>query len=247
MEVPAYVLPGPGRICRLGPDVLALLQRRDVPGRAIAGVCATLLGGTAAYGFTFGLWRSWEQALYSALKMPLLFFGTVLVSALINTMLAQVLGSALSFRQVCTAMFLSMAIAAAVLGALCPVALFFVLQVAPPDPAVVGLDFDAPRVAASRSVYWALLVAHVSVVGTAGIIGNIRLYHVLRHLVDTRRMAVVLMTAWIAVAGFAGCELSWLLSPFLCKPTQHPHIIPREYFQENFYERVWRGIMEVSR
>lgn len=53
-------------------------------------------------------------------------------------------------------------------------------------------------------------------------------------------------TAWISVAGFVGCEISWLLSPFLCKPTQQPHIIPKEYFQENFYERVWRAITDLT-
>jgi len=60
-------------------------------------------------------------------------------------------------------------------------------------------------------------------------------------------MASRLMIVWIFVMGLAGCELSWLLSPFLCKPTQEPHIVPREYFQQNFYERVWYAINEVTR
>jgi hypothetical protein len=234
-------------LCRLGADVLALVQRRDVPGRTVAAVCATILAGTAGYGFVFGCWHSWEQALYSACKLPLLFFGTVLVSALINTMLAQVLGAALSFRQVCTAMFLGMGIAAAILGALCPVMGFFVLQVTAPGSSLVGLDFHAGAVTPARNAYWGLLLGHVGVIGMAGILGNVRLYRVLRGLVPTRRMAGVLMATWLSVAGFVGCEMSWLLSPFLCKPTQAPHIIPREYFEENFYERVWRGMMELDR
>ena len=41
--------------------------------------------------------------------------------------------------------------------------------------------------------------------------------------------------------------LSWLCSPFLCKPSQRPHILPREYFQQNFYERVWQALTELER
>jgi len=226
-------------------DILDAVKRQDVPGRLILGVCATILVGTIAYGFAFGLWRSPLQGLYSAMKMPILFFAIVLASALINTMLAQVLGAALSFRQVCASMFLGMALCAAILGALSPIVIFFVLQATSPDPAVVGLPFDDPAVAASKRVYWMLLLTHVGVIGMSGIVGNIRLYHLLRILTGTHKMALRLLAVWIAVAGFVGCELSWLLSPFLCKPTQLPHVIPKEYFHENFYERVWHGMTDL--
>ncbi|MFC1499151.1 hypothetical protein ACFLS1_11885 [Verrucomicrobiota bacterium] len=236
---------GPGALCRMDKHILDAIKREDVPGKVILGICATILVGTLVYGFIFGLWRSPLQGLYSAIKMPLLFFSTVLASAVINTMLTQVLGARLSLRQVCASILLGMAISAAIMGAVSPVILFFVLQIPSPDPSVVGLSFNHPAVDASKHMYWVLLLTHVSVIGVSGIAGNIRLYHLLKVLTGTRRMALYLMSIWISVAGFAGCQLSWLLSPFLCKPTQLPHIVPKEYFQENFYERVWRAIMDL--
>lgn len=236
---------GPGALCRMDRHIIDAIEKEHVPGKVIVGVCATILVGTLAYGFVFGLWRSPLQGLYSALKMPLLFFSTVLASAGINAMLAQVLGSGLSFRQVCASIFLGMSISAAIMGAMSPVVLFFLLQAPSPDPTVLGLSFDHSAVAASRHVYWMLLLIHVGIIGVAGIVGNIRLYLLLRILTGTRRMALYLLVIWISVAGFVGCELSWLLSPFLCKPTQPPHIIPKEYFQENFYERVWHALTDL--
>jgi hypothetical protein len=212
----------------------------------IGGACATIAIGAAAYGFAFGAWRSALQGVYSAVKMPLLFFATVLATASINTMIAQLLGAGLSMRAVCRAFVLSMAIAAAILGALSPVALFFALQMPPPDPAFVGLSPAAAAGTPCMRAYWALLLGHVTVIGAAGLVGNVRLYHYLRFLTGTRRAAVRLVAIWTITTGFVGCQLSWAFSPFLCKPTQLPHVVAQEYFQENFYERVWRAMKELT-
>ena len=107
----------------------------------------TILAGALLYGFAFGLWRAPLQALYSAVKMPVLFFATVVASALLNTMLAQLLGAGLSFRQVCTAMLFGLAVCAAILGALVPVVVLFLLQLPAPDPGLAGLPFDHPAAA----------------------------------------------------------------------------------------------------
>jgi len=50
-----------------------------------------------------------------------------------------------------------------------------------------------------------------------------------------------------AVMGFVGCQLSWLLSPFLGDPVSPPHWVARLYWQYNFYEYVWLCVQETSR
>src|SRR4051812_1279073 len=83
-----------------------------------------ILLGCGLYGFTLGLWRAPLQAGFTAVKFPLLIFLTCGGNALLNGMLAQLLGSGLSFRQTSLAILLSFAAAAVVLAALSPVTLF---------------------------------------------------------------------------------------------------------------------------
>ena len=60
---------------------------------ALAGYAAVVLIGSGLYGFTLGLWRAPLQALYTAIKFPLVIFFTCLGNGAINGMLAQILGS----------------------------------------------------------------------------------------------------------------------------------------------------------
>jgi hypothetical protein len=234
---------GPGALCRMDATLLRALSQRRVPAAPAVCSCVVILLGTCAYGFAFGVWRDAIQGLYSALKMPVLFFSVILASAAVNTILAQLIGSGLSFRQVFSALLFAMAVTALILGAVSPVVGFLVLQAPSPPPAAQGLSEQHPAALAAMRVYWRILLVHVGAIGFAGLIGNLRLYHLLAQLCS-RRVAVRLLATWILITGFVGCQLSWLLSPFLCKPTQPPHIIAREYFQENFYERVWRAISQ---
>lgn len=85
-----------------------------------------ILGGSGLYGSTVGLWRSTEQALYTAIKIPALILLTCTGNAILNGMLAQLLGSTLSFRQTSSAILLSFAAASAILGTFAPIALFVI-------------------------------------------------------------------------------------------------------------------------
>jgi len=237
-------LPGPGSICRLDDDVLRAVQGRGGQRRVLAAAFLSILLGSACYGFAFGLWRSPIQGLYSAAKMPVLLLATVGASAIINTMFAQVIGSGLSLRQVCAIMLLAMAVTSLILGSIAPPVVFLLLHVASPGTVCEGLPESAPGAFPFMMAYRMLLLVHVAVIGAAGVAGALRLYRLLRRLTRTRRIAVWLQVLWIAVCGFVGCELAWLLSPFLCKPTHAPHVIAREYWQQNFYERVWQALRE---
>src|SRR5689334_3032341 len=55
--------------------------------------------GSALFGAAMGWWRAPLQALYTALKLPLVILLTTLGNALLNAMFAPLLGVNLNFRQ----------------------------------------------------------------------------------------------------------------------------------------------------
>src|SRR4051794_7173443 len=82
--------------------------------------------GTAAFGAAVGSWRAPMQALYTAIKFPLIVLLTTLGNGLLNGMLAPLLGTNISFRQSLLAIFMSFTIAAAVLGGCSPLIYFLI-------------------------------------------------------------------------------------------------------------------------
>lgn len=220
---------------------------RDPGGKTIpvTKACMVIIAGTLAYGFVLGFWRCPLQGLYSGLKMPLLFFAVVLASTLLNAMLAQLFGAALSLRKVLALVLAGMAAASLILASLVPVGIYFTLQAPPPPAGLVGLPLDHPRVAPAMHTFRILLLLHVGIIGIAGILGNLRIYQHLAAMLPSRTLAAKVLAAWILVTGFVGCELSWLFSPFLCKPNFPAHILARTYFDGNFYEHVFRALREM--
>src|SRR5258707_13997772 len=79
--------------------------------------------GCGLYGATVGLWRSPFQAVYVAVKMPLVIMLTAAGNAVLNGMLAQLLGTGLSFRHTSLAIVMSFAAAAIILASLRPLVL----------------------------------------------------------------------------------------------------------------------------
>src|SRR4051812_44900406 len=60
---------------------------------------AVIIFGTGLYGAAMGLWRDPLQSLYTATKFPLIILLTALGNALLNGMLAPLLGLNIGFRQ----------------------------------------------------------------------------------------------------------------------------------------------------
>jgi hypothetical protein len=202
--------------------------------------------GALPYGLVLGLWRSPLQAIYSGLKLPILLFSVALVSALLNTMLAQIMGARLPLRRVFAAVLSGMAVTAVLLASLAPVALFFTWQAPAPPEGLAGLATGDPLVQPWMRVFRVLLLLHVGIIGFAGILGNLRIFRILCRALSARSLAARVLAVWIGVIGFAGCELSWLLSPFLCKPNFAPHLLARSYFDGNFYEHVYQALRELT-
>lgn len=199
----------------------------DVPANA-----ARLAFSSFCFLFVFGFVTGWAhsplQALYSGLKMPMLFLATMLfcLPALYFFSLA-VLGTRLTFWQAVTVVLGGIGVTSFLLLGLAPVTLFFVLT------------------SSDQSFFQLLAVAFVAI---SGYIGLYFLWGGMALVDDTRtgavkRLANWILRAWTLLYGFVGSQMAWRLSPFIGEAGQ-----PAEWIQpsrDNFYVDVIRAVQHV--
>jgi hypothetical protein len=226
---------GPAGICSVDESMAERIADPKACVSVILYSCAAILIGSTAYGAVFGIWRCPLQAAYAAIKMPVLIFSVTLASAVINTMLAQVMGTRMSFRQVCACMCVAFAVASLLLGSFAPVVLFFLIQ----SPAS-----DSPE---AMITYRVLLATHTAVVAVCGILGNIKLCELLNVLTGSQTKAVRVFLVWFVIAGLVGCQLSWLISPFLATPGVPLPFFNPNAFKTNFFEYLFQAMLSGGR
>jgi hypothetical protein len=203
----------------------------DLP--TLVGYVTVTLVGTALYGFTLGIWRAPLQSLYTAIKFPLLIFLTCAGNAVLNGMLAQILGSGLSFKQTSLAILLSFAIAAMILGGFSPITLF--------------IWYNAPSLESKNAIlgHSVMLLAHVCAIAFAGVMANRRLLDLLRKISGRNGTARVVLFSWLAGNLFLGAQLAWNLRPFIGSPTLAVQFFRDDPLRGNFYEAVWRAFRHL--
>ena len=215
-------------------DVVRLAGLLVVPEtRSILTYCGIILIGAGVYGFTLGIWRSPLQSLFTGIKFPLLIFLTCGGNALVNGMIAQILGAGLSFKQTSLAILMSFAIAALVLGGFAPITLF-IWHNAPP--------LESPNAVLGHSV---MLLAHVFVIAFAGVMANRRLFDLLRKVTGNLATARAVLFSWLTGNLFLGAQLAWNLRPFIGSPGIPVQFLRDDPLRGNFYEAVWRALIHL--
>jgi hypothetical protein len=206
---------------------------REPTAYALARYAALILIGSAVYGFTLGIWRAPLQSLYTAIKFPLLIFLICAGNAGLNGMLAQVLGSGLSFKQTSIAILMSFAIAAIILAGFSPVTLF--------------IWYNAPPLGSATAIlgHSVMLLAHVGVIAFAGVIANRRLFTLLRKVSGRDATARAVLCSWLAGNLFLGAQLAWNLRPFIGSPQLAVQFLRDDPLRGNFYEAVWRAFRHL--
>ena len=201
--------------------------------RSLIGYCAIILVGTAVYGFTLGIWRAPLQSVYTAIKFPLLIFLTCAGNAVVNGMLAQLLGSGLSFRQTSFAILMSFAIAAIILVGFSPITLF--------------VWYNAPPLKSTTAIlgHSVMLLTHVCVIAFAGVVANRRLFDLLRKMCGGTAIARTVLFSWLAGNLFLGAQLAWNLRPFIGSPTLTVQFLRDDPLRGNFYEAVWHAFQHL--
>jgi hypothetical protein len=219
-------------LCRGDATAIAPWLRETSPAWLL--VClGTIIGGCGLYGGVVGLWRAPEQALFTAVKLPLLVFLTCGANALLNGLFAILLGSGLGFRQTSLLILMSFTTMAVILAALAPVALFILLN----TPALTS--------AARGTGHSITLLGEVIFIAYAGIVANARLLGVLRTVCATRSAAQRVFWSWLAGNLFLGAQLSWVLRPFIGSPNLPVQFLRGDPLHGNFYESVYRAFLHL--
>jgi len=196
--------------------------------RRLALSIATIIVGCGIYGATIGLWHGPLMALYVGIKLPLIIFVTLAINGLLNGMLAQLLGSGLSFRQTMQAILMSFTVFSLIVGSLAPLTFFMVWNVPAPESA---------EGAASHS---SLLLTHTFMIAFAGIVATQKLFGILRSFAGNFGAAFRTLIAWLAGNLFAGAQISYLLRPIFGTPGLEVQFLRwGAITQGNFYESVW--------
>ena len=190
--------------------------------------------GAGLYGAAMGCWRDPVQALYTAIKFPLIILLTATGNALLNAMLAPLLGLNISFRQSFLAILMSFTIAGAILGSFAPI-MAFVIWNSPP----ISLHPHG-----SSGPYSFILLTAVLVITFAGMTSNLRLLQLLRHLSGERRsVAFRVLIAWMMGNLFFGSQLSWILRPFIGSPGLPVQFLRHDALKGNFYETIFHIVV----
>jgi hypothetical protein len=204
--------------------------------RLVSFCLVAIVIGAGSYGLAVGCWRNGEQAIYTAIKLPLVILLTTLGNGLLNGLLAPLLGLNATFRQSLTVVLMSFAITAVVLGALSPVAWFIVWNT---PPLTGGTKISAPE-------YALLQLTLAAFVALAGIIGNVRLMPLLRQWSGRTAIARNVLFAWLAGNLFLGSQIAWVLRPFIWDANRPVEFIARDCFQGSFFETIFRAICRVT-
>src|SRR5438105_9916347 len=177
----------------------AWTERWDVSRLALC--LGVIFVGAGLYGAAMGFWRAPLQALYVAIKFPLIILLTTVGNSLLNAMLAPLLGLNIGLRQSFLAILLSFTIASAILGAFSPLVAFVI--------------WNSPPLAAGaqqwRATYNSILLLQVIVIAFAGVAANLRLVQLLRRLSRNPAIAHRVLFAWLAGNFFFGSHLTWIL------------------------------------
>jgi hypothetical protein len=197
--------------------------------RRLAFNVVVIIAGAGLYGAAMGCWRDPLQAWFVALKLPLIVLLTAIGNALLNGMLAPLLGVNIPFRQSFLAIVMSFAISAAILGSFSPLVAFLVWNAPPMSP-----DFHI-----SGGTYSFIMLTHVAVIAFAGIVANLRLLRLLRDLARNSGAANRVLLAWLAGNLFLGSQLSWILRPFIGSPNLPVQFVRDHPLNGNFYEAVF--------
>jgi hypothetical protein len=158
----------------------------------------TLVVCSGIYGAAAGAYAGPLQALSAAIKLPVLFLGTLFICFPGFYVVQVLVGSRLKLAQVLTLVAGALALSAVLLVAVVPVTVFFLL---------------------TGANYYFLTLLHVLIVLSAGLVGMVALHQGLAFACEQRgvypRRAMVIMKAWAVLFAFVGIQMAWNLQPFV--------------------------------
>jgi hypothetical protein len=162
----------------------------------------------AFFGVVLGMSHSWQQALMSAIKLPMLFLVTLLICLPTLYFFNLLYGSQLTFQQTTTLIMAAVTITGALTLAFASISLFFWLTIGEQYTILILLNVGILAI----SSWWGLSFLRQG------------MRHVQRHALDVRQ-GRILMT-WLIIYAFVGTQMAWALRPFFGVPSE-PFVVLR--------------------
>jgi hypothetical protein len=171
-----------------------------------------------------GISHSWQQALSSALKVPLLYLLTLIICIPTLHFIGLFLGSRITFVQSASVLLFGMAVNSALLLGFSTISVFFF---------------------ATGSSYRFLLLMHVGIFMIAGAAGLISVRRSFHQLSREQELPVLgrfnLLQVWMLLYMFVGTQMAYVLGPFVGK---EPEFYAFHHVRGNFYSYVWNTLSE---
>lgn len=193
----------------------------------LAHALVTLVSLCALYGAAAGSYAGAAQAVAAALKLPLLFLGTLAICFPGFFVIQVLLGSRLRLPQVLALVLGSLALGAIVLAAVVPIAAFFLL---------------------TGANYYFLTLLHIVLVLGAGLVGMAVLHEGLSFACEKRgvypKQAMTIMRVWAVLFAFVGIQMAWNLQPFVGDRGR-----PFQWFRHNegnFYTAIVYSLQRLT-
>ena len=222
---------------------LILLKRRDLfwervreedsIGRTVLSLLFFIIGASGLYGVVLAGWRSPLLPYYVAVKLPLLLVGTTSLVMLLNWIFAVLFGSGMSFKQVVAVTYGAMTVTCWLLLSLVPVTLLF----------TQGAASYGGTPAQQQLTHNYLLLTHITIIAVAGIAGNSVLRAGLRETVVPACSPCRIYWSWIVSFAVVGCQLSWILRPFVGSPFFDVRFMRPDALERNFFEFVFGEVL----
>jgi hypothetical protein len=182
------------------PRLAESLTGESRPWTVLRRLSAFTVGCAAAYGFAMGLQHSLGQAAASALKVPALFFLTLMICLPTLHFVSLLFGAPARFLHSTAVLLMGLAATSVLLAAFAPIALFFLV---------------------TGSSYEFLLLLHVSVFvfcGAAGLRVVSRGVGLLRARLqseETPASSMSVLRVWMLLYMFVGSQMAYVLGPFV--------------------------------
>ncbi len=196
-----------------------MMDSEERPGRRIAQMALFFTGLTFLYGVIMGCYSGVLQALTAGVKVPVMFFLSLLVCFPAFFLLQFILGSKMKFTQMAAVILAGFVLTGAIMVSFTPIVLFFVL---------------------TGGNYHFLQLLHVGVFAVSGGFGMKLVLDALKYSCEQKNVypqtGVVVFRFWVVILAFVAVQLAWNLRPFLAKRDE-PYALFRNY-EGNFYTAV---------
>jgi hypothetical protein len=181
----------------------------------------------ALYGIAMGIPNSWQQALSSMVKLPLLFLLTLLICLPTLYFFNLLYGSQLTFSQTTALLMAAITVTGALTVAFASITFFLWMSVGEQYTILILLNV----VVLAVSSWWGLVFLRQG------------MEYVQQDVSHTRQRSILLV--WLVVYAFVGTQMAWSIRPFFGAPGE-PFVLMRQD-GGTFYESVVTALIWLTR